>query len=401
MAAQRLAARLMVELCGARMVGETVDAYPQPVEPRTIALRPARVARLLGVAVPDDEIHAILGRLGFGVAGGDPIEVTVPPWRWSDVEREIDLIEEVGRVYGLGRIPVTLPARRRAIGRLSRAQLLRRRLEDALRDRGLFEAISYSFTSPTTLERLRLPDDAVRLANPLSEDQSVMRPLLLPGLLDAARHNAAHGRAELRFFESAHVYTQPERHHLAALLPTFAETKGVLEAVLADVPVTARFEPGERPFLHPGRAASVVSEDGRELGFLGELHPAVVAEWDLAGGAAFEIDADLLAELQPAVIAYREVGRFPAATLDLALAVPDEVPYAEVEGLLRSAADQLERLELFDTYRGDQLPDGFKSHAFRLELRSPERTLTDDDLRAVRSEVERRAAELGGVLRAD
>ncbi|HKP91409.1 MAG TPA: phenylalanine--tRNA ligase subunit beta, partial [Thermoleophilaceae bacterium] len=204
LAGQRLAARLMVDLCGARLVSRTIDVYPRPVEPTVVPLRPERVTRLLGTEVPVDEIHAILERLGFDTAtsglaprctatGGQATCCTVPAWRWSDVYREADLIEEVGRIHGLDRMPVTLPARRRAVGRLTPEQLLRRRLEDALRDRGLTEAVSYSFTSPATLARLRLDGGAIPIANPLSEEQSVMRPLLLPGLLDAARHNAARG----------------------------------------------------------------------------------------------------------------------------------------------------------------------------------------------------------------
>ena len=231
-AAQRLAARLMVELCGARMAPGTVDAYPEPAAPRVVGLRRERIARLLGA---DIEPAPILERLGFEPRDG---AWQVPPWRDSDVQREADLIEEVARVHGLGKLPTTLPARRgTGAARLTRSQRLRRRLEDQLRDRGLHECISYSFTSPAALERLRLGDVPVlRLENPLSEEQAVMRPLLLPGLLDAARHNAAHGRAGVALFESAHSYCPhaplgdvaegspagatpaQERRHLAVLL---------------------------------------------------------------------------------------------------------------------------------------------------------------------------------------
>jgi phenylalanyl-tRNA synthetase beta chain len=435
--AQRLAARLMVELCGARLVSRTIDVYPQPVEPTAVALRPARVARLLGTDVPVDEIRAILERLGFGVAGGDGgmMSVTVPPWRWSDVYREADLVEEIGRVYGLDRMPVTLPARRRAIGRLTPEQRLRRRLEDALRDRGLTETVSYSFTAPGTLARLRLDGDPIRLANPLSEDQSVMRPLLLPGLLDAARHNASRGRPGARLFESAHVYPgplatprggasdtsprgavpAPEPHHLGVLLSgpapagwrtpagaaDFYAAKAMLEAVLDAAAVQARFEPGERPFLHPGRSASVVTLDGRELGFAGEVHPAVLADWDIEAGAAFEIDVDLLAELAPRAAAYRDVTSYPAVLQDIAVVVPEGVPAGEVEGAVRAGGgDLLSELRPFDVYRGEQVGEGEKSLALRLEFRAPDRTLTDEDVAALRGAIEERLAAIGGRLRA-
>jgi phenylalanyl-tRNA synthetase beta chain len=430
-AAQRLAARLMVELCGARMVGETIDAYPSPLETPVLGLRPARVAKLLGTEVPEDDIWAILARLGFEVA--DDARITVPPWRFSDVQREGDLVEEVGRVHGLDRIPATLPARRHAIGRLTRPQRLRRRLADALRDRGLTEAISYSFTSPDALARLRLTDETVRLANPLSEEQSVMRPLILPGLLDAARHNTAHGRPGTRLFESAHVYPGPlrdepphggspggatpvpERNHLAALIAgppeagwrtpappaDFYAAKALLESLLDAAAVEVRFEPGERPFLHPGRAASVVSLDGRELGFLGELHPSVLGEWDLDAGAAFEVDADTLAELAPEAIAYSDVTSFPAVLQDIAVVVPEGLPAAEVEGAVRAGGgDLLAEARIFDVYRGEQVGEGEKSLALRLTFRAPDRTLTDEDVAELRTAIEERVAGVGGRLRA-
>ncbi len=206
MAAQRLAARLMVDLTGAHMAGETIDVYPYPLPPRTVPLRPARQEKLLGERIGERESAEILGRLGFEQEG--PESWRVPYWRDSDVQREADLVEEVARIHGLDRLPATLPARREAIGGLTGHGGLRRRLEDALRDRGLAETVSYSFIAPAALDRLRLgdADPALTIANPLSTDQSVMRPLLLPGLLDAARHNTAHDRPDVALFESAHVY---------------------------------------------------------------------------------------------------------------------------------------------------------------------------------------------------
>jgi phenylalanyl-tRNA synthetase beta chain len=416
MAAQRLAARLMVELCGARLAPGTLDAYPRPVEPRVLSLRPARVASLLGAEVPVDDIRAILGRLGFDLEdGSEALSVTVPPWRFADVDREADLIEEVGRVYGLDRLPVTLPARRQAVGRLTWPQRLRRRLEDALRDRGLTEAISYSFTSPSALARLRLEGETIALANPLSEEQSVMRPLLLPGLLDAARHNAAHGRPGARLFESARAYVSPERNHLAVLLAGPAEggwrtppgpadfyaAKALLEALLDISAVDVRFEPAGRPFLHPGRSATVVSRDGRELGWIGELHPFVVAEWDIEAAAGFEIDADVLTELAPETEPYRDVTSFPAVLQDIAVVVPEGVPAAEVEAAVHAGGGELlTDLRPFDVYRGEQVGEGEKSLALRLAFRAPDRTLTDEDVAELRSAIEQRLADLGGRLRA-
>ncbi|HYY22445.1 MAG TPA: phenylalanine--tRNA ligase subunit beta [Thermoleophilaceae bacterium] len=436
MAAQRLAAKLMVELCGARLVRGTLDAYPRPPEPRRVRLRLARVTRLLGEEIPPDEVRVILERLGFGVEPGDgELSALVPPWRDGDVQREADVIEEVARIHGLDKLPTTLPSRRRAVGRLTRGQRWRRRLEDALRDRGVSEVVSYSFTAPDTLGRLRLGElPLLRLANPLSEEQSVMRPLLLPGLLDAASHNIAHGRADLALFESAHVYEPPgvgsegdgagapehapalERHHLAALLTEalpgtwrspprrgdYYAARALVEALLGAAGVEWRAEPGQRPFLHPGRAASVRA-GGRELGWIGELHPLVAREWELggAGVAAFELDLDAVAELAPDAAPFGAFSSFPAVRQDIAVVVPDDVPAAAVgDAVRRGGGELLEGAELFDLYRGEQVGAGNKSLALRLEFRAPDRTLTDDEVAERRAAIERELGEIGGRIRA-
>jgi phenylalanyl-tRNA synthetase beta chain len=268
----------------------------------------------------------------------------------------------------------------------------------------------------------------------MSEDQSVMRPLLLPGLLDAARHNTAHGRPRVALFESAHVYrlSEPldqvpegsphgatpayEAHHLGGVLTEalpgtwrseprpadFYAAKALVEATLASVGLECWVEPGERPFLHPGRTATVLAADERKLGWIGELHPSVARAWDLDGTvAAFELDVDLIAELAPGAASYRDVTSFPAVYQDLAVVVDEELPAGEVEAKVREAGgDLLEAVELFDVYRGDQVGEGRKSLALRLEFRSPSRTLTDADVATVRSSIEAALTDIGGALRA-
>ena len=422
-AAQRLAARLMVELCGARMAPSTIDAYPRPLPPRTVRLRSARVEKLLGEQIPVDESAAILTRLGFEVpAPAEEMEIGVPGFRGADVQREADLVEEVARIYGLEKLPTTLPARERAVGRLTPSQRLRRRMEDALRYRGLFEVVAWSFTSPETIERLRLGQlPLLALANPLSEDQSVMRPLLLPGLLDVAARNAAYGRPDAAYFESGHVYRMAasldspggdgspggalpavERHHLGALVPGgFFAAKGVLEGLMDSVRVPFTVEPGERPFLHPGRAASVVvGEDEQKLGWIGDLHPLVARAWDLPGGAAFEVDAGALAEIPGGFAGYRPVSTFPAVVQDIAVVLDEGVPAADVLDAVRAGGgDLLERVRLFDVYRGEQVGEGSKSLALRLDFRAPDRTLKDDEVADVRTRIENELDGIGGKLR--
>ena len=430
-AAQRLAARLMVELCGARMAPGTIEAYPHPLPPHTVTLRLDRLERLLGQAIERAEVVRILESLGFRAEDGEVLKVRVPPWRDADVTREADLIEEVARVYGLERLPTTLPSRERAVGRLTPSQRLRRRLEDALRHRGLYEVVSWSFTSPEALDRLRLGSEpALALANPLSEEQSVMRPLLLPGLLDAARHNAAHGAPDLALFESAHAYRPAnglgapqgspggampatERHHIGAVLTQsrpaswrspaaradFYAAKGLVEALAVGARVELGVSPATRPFLHPGRCAAVAIGD-REVGWIGELHPLVARAWDLEDVAAFELDAGALAEEAELTPAFRDVTSFPAVLQDIAVVVPAGVSAAEMrDAVHRGGGDLLASTQVFDVYTGEQAGEGNRSLALRLEFRAPDRTLTDAEVAELRSAIESALEPIGGKLR--
>jgi phenylalanyl-tRNA synthetase beta chain len=312
-----------------------------------------------------------------------------------------------------------------------------RRVEDELRDHGLNEVIEWSFTSPETLAKLRLGQlPSLRVANAMSEDMSVMRPLLLPGLLDAARYNAARGRADIALFESAHIYrpatalegavdpnTSPagslpsmERHHLGALLSgrgargwrsaaapvDFFRAKGLVEALLQSAGVEWWAEPGERPFLHPGRSASIIAaSDERKVGWIGEIHPLVAREWDLDNAVAFELDLDLLAELAPGPAQFVPVSAFPPVIQDIAVVIPEDVPAGDVEmAIAEGGGELLTRVHLFDVYRGEQLGADNKSLAIRLEFQAPDRTLTDDEVAGLRALIEDRLADLGGRLRA-
>ena len=280
----------------------------------------------------------------------DGLDVTVPHWRRGDVEREADLIEEVARLWGLDRLPSTLPSRRGAVGRLAPEQRVRRRAEDALTGAGLSEAVGWSFTAPEVERRLGLAGDAVVLENPMSEDHSVMRTTLLGSLLDSLRRNRSRGFEDVRLFEYGAVYLPRgaedaatptgnpwypvpdpelpvERTHLGALLTgrmrppswrdgdppraDFFAAKGVLEALLGALRIDWRAEPAsDRPFLHPRRAATVVVGDA-PAGWLGELHPSVAAQWDLEGVAGFELDFGALAGAAELVPRYEDLTSFP------------------------------------------------------------------------------------------
>jgi phenylalanyl-tRNA synthetase beta chain len=440
--AQRIASRLIVELCGAKLVPGTIDVAAElPPAPR-IPLRGERVEGLLGMAIEQSDQVAYLERLGFGVeAAGDDLVVGVPPDRHHDVIREADLIEEVARVHGIDEhLPSTLPAVGQS-GDLRRDQRLRRRAEDALRDLGFDEVVGWSFTDPDEAERLRIPADDPRaqgvvISNPLSEDQSVMRTTLLGSLLDAARRNLARDTDRVTLFESGRVYlggaiaaegplggeftgerTAPfaEPHRLGALAvgapapgswrgeaepADFFALKGVLEGLAARLGFDTALEPAFESFLHPGRAAKVLVE-GRDAGWIGEVHPLVCREWDLDMAVGFEV---AMAPLVEAACAgeetFEDVTAFPAVFQDLAVVVPDEVSAARVrEAVLVGGGELLRSAEVFDLFEGEQLGEGRKSLALRLEFRAPDRTLTDEEVASLREKIAAKLGEIGGSLR--
>ena len=446
MRAQRIASRLLVELCGAKLVPGTIDVAGEIPEPHRLRLRAARVEGLLGMEISQPDQKTYLERLGFGAeADGEDLEVVVPPERHYDVTREADLIEEVARVHGLDEhLPTTLPSTGTAVGGLSREQRLRRRAEDALRDLGFDQAVGWSFTDPGEAERLRIPGDdprakPVMLANPLSEDQSAMRTTLLGSLLDIAARNVARGAGSLALFESARVYLaessgrseavdplagrfagdQPapfaEPHRFAGIAvgplsprswrgggepADFFAVKGVLEALARQLGVELGFAPAEEPFLHPGRSAAV-SIDAVSVGWLGEVHPLVCRTWDLDAAVAFELEAaPLIAASTLGEEAYEDVTTFPAVYQDLAVVVPGDVPAGEVRrAVLAGGGELLRAADVFDLYEGEQLGENRKSLALNLEFRAADRTLTDDEVAERREAIKAKLDEIGGTLR--
>ena len=426
--AQRIASRLLVELCGARMVPGTIDAAAEIPGPRRVRLRGGRAERLLGLAIPFADQVTYLRRLDFEVEpDGDDLEATVPFHRHYDVTREADLIEEVGRIHGYAEhLPATLPAATARGGRLSREQRLRRRAEDLARDLGFDGIVTLSLTDPGQPGRLRIGDDdpraaTIRISNPLSIDHSALRTTLLGGLLDVARYNLAHGAPRVALYESGRACLREgepldegtlggsfaglrpapafEPWRLACLAsgplpgagwrgeaaePDFYSLKGALEGVAAGLGCAVEVVPGGQPFLSPGRAGRVLV-DGAEAGWVGEIHPLVCRAWDLDSAAAFEVDLAPVVEASPSGSEqYEDVISFPAVEQDIAVVVADEVEAAQIRALVAEAGGELLRsIAVFDLYRGEQVGEGRKSLALRLEFRAADRTLTDEEVAAV------------------
>jgi phenylalanyl-tRNA synthetase beta chain len=442
MRAQRIASRMMVELCGAKLVPGTIDVAEEIPALHHIGLREDRVEGLLGMKVEEPDQIAYLERLGFHLhTVHGKLLVEVPADRHSDVTREVDLIEEIGRIHGLEEhLPSTLPGLGQ-VGGLTLSQRLRRRAEDAMRDLGFDEVVGWSFTDPGATGRLRIGAGdpragEVTIANPLSEDQSVMRTTLLGSLLDVARGNLARGAERVALYESGRVYLPPdgigdgalagdfpgrrpapffEPHRIgslavgalrpaswrAAATPAdFFAIKGVLEGLAVRLGAELAFEPASKPFLHPGRSA-VVMVDGVAAGWVGEVHPLVCRSWDISAAAAFEIDLAALVAASPAWREeFEDLTTHPAVLQDLAVVVADSVPGAEVRAAVIAGGGELLRsAEVFDLYQGEQLGEGRKSLALRLEFRAADRTLTDEEVAGVRDSIAARLGEIGGTLR--
>jgi len=428
MYAQAVAGALMLECCGATLAPGTLDVGWQDPPAPLIRLRAQRVRAILGAEVAVDRQAEILEALDFKTEpAADGLDVSVPPLRREDVTREIDLIEEVARIDGLERLPPTLPARRGAAGRLTHPQLVRRAAEDAMVGRGLYEIVGWSFTDPGLLDRLRLPPEhemrrVVTLENPLSDEQSIMRPTLLGSLFDAARHNVARNGADVGIFESGTVYRAApgdgvpadEHHALGVLLSggltprswrgapeeaDFFAAKALLEALLEKFHLNWSLAPGSWPFLHSGRSAAVLA-GGEPLGFVGEVHPLVAGGWDLPRTAVFAIDLGKLAAAAPPVVSFRAFASVPPLRQDLAVTLPASVAAAEALEQVRAAAGEtLQDVSVFDVYTGEQVGEGRRSLALALSFRATDRTLTDEDVAPLRERVIAALEQIGGELR--
>ncbi len=441
--AQRIASRLIVELCGAKLVPGTIDEAAEIPPAHRLTLRGETVERLLGIPIESEESERHLSRLGFEVTrDGEELEAVVPAHRHYDVTREIDLVEEVGRMHGLDELPATLPESVGQAGGLSREQALRRRAEDAMRGFGFDNVLNLSLADPELTGRLRIADDDPRGApiavrNPLSVEHSRLRTTLLGSLLDSARYNLARGAERVALFESGRAYLaegrspsggslggdfQGERpapayepHRIACLAvgplaePAWGEEprdadffaiKGALEALARQLGAEVSVEGAEEPFLHPGRSGRILA-NGIAAGWIGEVHPLVCREWEIEAAAGFELDlAELIAASAQGIESYEEVTAHPSVFQDLAVVVGDDVAAGRVrEAVFAGGGELLRSARVFDLYAGEQVGEGRKSLALRLEFSAPDRTLTDEEVAGLREQIKENLGEIGGQLR--
>lgn len=391
---------------GPVLVAERPEDLPQPVP---VALRRERLRRVLGVTVDDAEVARIFTALGMQVvSAADGWTVTAPSSRF-DIEREEDLIEEVARIFGYDNIPTHTPAGALALAAEPEARIGDLALREQLAARGHYEAVNLSFVPAELLARWGFTEKLVPLANPLSADLAVMRPSLLPGLVESLRHNRARQQERVRLFEVARVFAagdppvetpslaiaacgsaRAEQWGEPARALDFFDLKGDLDAVIAWGGEPQRWSVHADqlpPWLHPGRGARV-ARDGATVGYLGALHPQLAKALDLGPDVhVLEVALEpLLARRLPRA---RSVPRFPSVRRDLALDLPEAVSWSQIEQVVRDTlGDVLSQLKLFDRYSGKGVEAGRKSLAMGLILQDASRTLTDDDAdRCVREAV--------------
>lgn len=429
---QERAARLMSELAGGKVLNGMIDCRAVEDIPARIKVSPQRISQILGLKIAENEVIAILTRLGCAIEKDDheqALEVTVP-LRRADIRLEEDIVEEVARIHGYDKIPVSLPRGKMLQNRPSAAERLQDLIRDILTACGYYECINYSFINPSGLSRLRLPRgdrrlQAIPVQNPFSEEQAIMRTTLLPGLLRTVQYNYKYRELNQLFFEMGKVYEPlelpltrfPAENFSLGLAATgsipgpnwivspkdadFFTIKGALEILFAGLQIeSVSFVPAAPPFAHPTRAALILI-DGREAGFLGQLHPEVAAEWEIDQPVTVcEISLELVAEKADPLPRVAPLPRYPAAGRDLAVVVPAEIPAEQLEKAIREAGGSMVRkVNLFDLYVGPQIPAGKRSLAYSITFRSEEGTLTDAAVNRSLEDIEKALLALGAVLR--
>jgi phenylalanyl-tRNA synthetase beta chain len=422
------AAQLIADLSGGTVCRGYIDQHPRKIEsPRDIPLRTRRVRDILGKAIAPAEIVRILKNLGMTVnkADGSNYSVTPPTFR-VDISREIDLIEEIARLHGYDRIPVTRPVISFMSTRQDRRKVLEERIRTLLIGYGYSEVITYSFIPATAVEHLGLPADDVRRAtvairNPLTEEQAVMRTTMIYSLLENMRRNADAGCFDLKLFEMGRTYlarqagTLPAEQnriggiltgaryddcwHYSGLASDFFDLKGCLEGLFDHLKIAAlKFRSDLRePFLHPGRSCCMTI--GKEMiGFLGEVHPDVLDGMGLKNRAmVFEMDLDVLAGHFSGMLAYRDISRFPSSSRDVAFMVSRDFTAEEIIHFsLDMHEELLEKVCIFDVYDGKGILDGMTSLGLRFSYRAHDRTLTDQEINRAHEAIVQRIVEKSG-----
>ena len=423
------AAQLIAEIAGGSITGQT-DVYPVPFKPRMIPVALKKINSIIGTDIDEAFIEKTLKSLAFQTEReGDVISVIPPSFR-NDIEREIDIAEEVVRLYGYDMIPSTLPEMQMSPSPEHRTQDLIREFKDSLTKSGYFEVINYSFLNPELLDSLNLSADdprrhLIEIKNPLRKEESAMRTSLVPALLNNIATNLNRGEKMLRLFEISRVFLSSghklpnEFVQCAAVIHKdmdtalwqdrhdgFYDIKGVIENILYDLNIKdvsfERDSSSAEPYLHPGKSCTI-NFNGAKVGSLGTLHPGVAESFDIKGNInIMELyNLDSIVDMRPGRQDYFSLPKYPYVDRDIAMLVSDEVAVSEVQNeILSIESDIVESVNLFDIYKGKSIPANKKSLAFSIRYRSAEGTLTDNEVDTVHERIVKGLQErLGAELR--
>lgn len=412
------AASLIVELAGGVMAQGCLDVYPGRSERASILFRPEKANELIGINLERNVILDILTRLECQVTECAEGTVSViPPHYRIDIEREIDLIEEIARLNGYDKIPATMPIARVVSDRPTRSQEIEKQLRNLLVANGMNEIINFSFTAPEAAGKLLLNDNdprrlAIKLANPLVDEQSVMRTTLLPGLLETTAKNMNFRSLDLKLFEMRRVYLPRESEDMpheplcvvGAISGSrdgdgwsrpnepvdFFDAKGIVETVLEflDVGGVTWVPENPEPYFHPGKSCRIFA--GRDcIGSVGELHPTVQKNFAIEKPVfCFELDFEKLVKYSRTKKTITAPSRFPDSTRDIALLIPEELASMKIIDCIKAEkAKEIEHVQIFDVYRGKGVAEGYKSVAVRVRYRSIERTLADEEISTIHNRI--------------
>ncbi|MCX5848289.1 MAG: phenylalanine--tRNA ligase subunit beta [Deltaproteobacteria bacterium] len=421
------AAQLIADLSGGYICKNYIDEYPQKIpSAQDIPLRLDRMRRIIGMEIGAKDVVRILRSIGMVLKqSGKGRYLVTPPTCRVDISREIDLIEEVIRLYGYDSVPVTLPAvavtEMEVIPRLN----MEERIRQLLIGSGYTEIVNYSFGIPVAADLLCLPENderrrMVQIRNPLGEDLSAMRTTMIYGLLETAKKNANNGSFDLKIFEIGRNFFSrknelPEEKNMLAGLLTgkmtddlwgpqktadFYILKGCLENIFFDLKINnCRYNSKDvEPFLHPGKSCGIYVDD-KQIGFLGEVHPDVVEKINLKNNAyVFEINLDILVDAYlDKRISCQEISKFPAVTRDAAFVIPYAMEAEQMLNIvLGQKEDLLENVSIFDVYKGKEISAGTKSLGLRFSYRAPDRTLTDTEANNVHDGIVQKTVNLTG-----
>ena len=407
------ACELVEQLGAGEVVDGVIDVDNSGYQPTVLHLDPVWINTFLGTDISREKMEEILKNLQFGVDGEN---IIVPSFR-GDVQHKADVAEEIARFYGYNNIPTTT-AKGNPEGGYSDYQQFERTVNQNMLAQGMYEIMTYSFVSPKEYDRIRLPKDdpkreSVVILNPLGEDTSIMRTNAIPSMMLILAKNYNNRNGAVSLYEIGNEYIPVAGEQLPDEVPNlilgmygedrdFFTLKGVVENLfdtlgIEDYDVTACHD---NPTFHPGRCA-VISKDGEEIGVIGEIHPLVCANYGINTRVYVgKLKMRKLYALQSADKKYHPLPKFPASTRDLALLCDDSLPVLTMEKAIKAAAGKiLEKVELFDVYKGSQIADGKKSVAFNITMRASDRTLTDEEVGGAMNRILKALEELGAQIR--